>query len=100
MLSRSIHFITRQSGIREVLGTHSQGQMGRQMDYEQRCVATLVSCIFLVYTVLKGLERLLRKMILPNADLRITASVALNDPYFDPNKPEIPRKYPKPILRI
>lgn len=38
-----------------------------------------------------GLEKLLRKMILPNADLRITAPVALNDPYFALAKPETPR---------
>ncbi|KAF8582850.1 kinase-like protein [Ramaria rubella] len=45
------------------------------------------------WTMSRGLERLLRKMIFPNADLRITAPVALNDSYFDLAKPETPRSY-------
>ncbi|GJJ13306.1 hypothetical protein Clacol_007558 [Clathrus columnatus] len=46
------------------------------------------------WTMTKGLERLLRKMILPNADLRITARVALNDSYFDPHRLDDPHKSP------
>lgn len=36
----------------------------------------------------KGAERLLKKMVSPNADIRITAKEAMKDPYW--NETQIP----------
>ncbi|KAH9924299.1 uncharacterized protein BXZ73DRAFT_103586 [Epithele typhae] len=57
-------------------------QFSTKADLEKYWARTLRGKWVGTWTMSKGVEKLLRRMVLPNADLRCTASQAMADPYW------------------
>ncbi|KZT28346.1 hypothetical protein NEOLEDRAFT_916115 [Neolentinus lepideus HHB14362 ss-1] len=57
-------------------------QFATKVDLEKYWARTMKGKWVGAYKMSKSMERLLKKMILPNADLRITSSEAMEDPYW------------------
>ncbi|KAK0464358.1 kinase-like domain-containing protein [Desarmillaria tabescens] len=68
-----------------------QEQFTTKEDLEKYWSRTLRGKWIGSWTMSKGMEKLLRRMISPNADLRCTASQAMQDPYWQTRKEEDPR---------
>ena len=67
---------------------HSEGeQFATKADLEKYWARTLRGKWVGTWKMSKGIEKLLRRMVLPNADLRCTASQATEDPYWTASEP-------------
>ena len=79
---------------------HSEGeQFATKDDLEKYWERTLRGKWVGVWKMSKGVEKLLRRMILPNADLRCNASQAMEDPYWTAEV-EVPTKHAHSTYRI